>query len=161
VNFHDAIEKLDKEVVEEKVTKEKAVELIKATRKPILLKNVSGCMIAANICTRENIKALYGLGRKQLMQRMLSAIENPIEPKIVSDNVFKKLDTDLTKLPVLKHYKEEPGPYINSGVFFIEDPKHGRNLSYHRTLVLGKDKASVRVCYRHMWDSYQDSKENL
>jgi 2,5-furandicarboxylate decarboxylase 1 len=62
-----------------------------------------------------------------------------------------KTDPDLTKLPILKHYDKEAGRYITAGVIVTKFPGTDfENLSFHRMLVLSKNKLVARIVPRHL-----------
>ena len=65
---------------------------------------------------------------------------------------FEEAELDLGKLPIIKYYRSDPGPYITSGIFFTECAEH--NLSYHRVLVKTKKAGTTRICHRHTWQCY-------
>ncbi len=58
---------------------------------------------------------------------------------------------DLTKLPILKHFPLEAGKYITAGIVAAKLPGNaGENLSFHRMLVLSKDRVAARIVPRHL-----------
>jgi 2,5-furandicarboxylate decarboxylase 1 len=55
-------------------------------------------------------------------------------------------DLDLARLPLLKHFAEDRGPYLTSGVFVAADPETGvGNLSYHRSIVSSRDEMATSL----------------
>src|SRR5699024_576010 len=53
----------------------------------------------------------------------------------VLDNVQLGDAVDLTKVPMLRHFSSDHGPYITSGILVAEDPDSGvGNMSYHRAM---------------------------
>lgn len=168
MDFKQTIKKLIRqkkiEIVRQSISLQKAAEIAKSKNTAFLFENISGFKnfkIAANICTAENLYSLYNLNRSTLRKKMLSAIENQIKPKISGENSFAELPVDLSKLPILQHYKEDGGKYITAGVFFAKSPKYGQNLSFHRALVIGKNKLAIRLCHRHLWNFYSEANKNL
>lgn len=87
---------------------------------------------------------------------MLKALSS--NPRI-KEEVFdlKKTDRDLTRLPAVKFYEKDGGRYITSSVV-IACLEEQCNASVHRIMVLGKDKATIRIVPRHLYYIY---KENL
>nr|MDO8115271.1 UbiD family decarboxylase [Candidatus Sigynarchaeota archaeon] len=51
----------------------------------------------------------------------------------------------LEKLPILKHLPDDGGKYITSGVAIYTCPKYGRNISFHRMMVIGPNRMVARV----------------
>lgn len=163
-NFKQALEKLKSkgrlEIIKEKVTLDMISDRIKKTDKALLFENTgTDYQVASNVCTRENFCTIFDMEWKELQQKVADAMDNPIEPVIVDENPFEEIELDLRKLPILKYYDSDLGPYITSGVFVTEDEK--RNLSYHRILVKGKNEGTVRICHRHTWGVYQKNNKDV
>lgn len=120
--------------------------------KPILFENVKGFKmpVIANICSTRELVAL-GLGVKQneLIKKLAAAIDNPKEPKVVKAKGYEEIAPDITKLPILTYYPFDGGPYIASSIVIANDKKLGINASYHRMMVIGKDKIVIRILPRH------------
>ena len=120
--------------------------------KPILFKQVKGfsMSVTANICSSRELVALgLGIKESEIMNKLAEAIEHPKEPKIVKAEGYKEVEADLTKFPILIHYPFDGGPYISSGIVIANDPELGLNASYHRMMVIGKDKVVLRILPRH------------
>lgn len=163
-NFKQALEKLKSkgrlEIIKEKVTLEIISDRIKKTDKALLFENTgTEYQVASNICTRDNLCAIFDMRWKQLQEKVANAMDNPIQPIIVDEDPFEEVELDLSKLPILKYYDSDPGPYITSGVFVTECEK--RNLSYHRVLIKGENKGTVRICHRHTWEVYKKNNKDI
>ncbi|MBU6999976.1 MAG: UbiD family decarboxylase, partial [Theionarchaea archaeon] len=155
--FNQALETLASrgrlERVTEAVSLEEIPQMIRKSDTAFLFENTgTGYRIASNLCTRENFCALFDMEWKELQERVVQAFDNPIDPVISNEWPFEDVEADLRKLPVLKYYDSDPGPYITAGVFVTECET--RNLSYHRILVKGKDTCTTRICHRHTWECY-------
>jgi hypothetical protein len=48
-------------------------------------------------------------------------------------------------LPILTHFPTDHAPYITAGVAVIHDPDYGRNVSFHRLMVLGPRTLAARI----------------
>jgi UbiD family decarboxylase len=68
--------------------------------------------VASNVITRENLCAIFDMEWKELQNRVAKALDNPIGPVLIDVQPFEKVNSDLRKLPVLKYYDSDPGPYI-------------------------------------------------
>ena len=92
-----------------------------------------------------------GLGIKpnEIIGKLADAIDHPKEPKIVGAKGYEEVGADLTKIPILMHYRIDGGPYISSGVVVARDKGLGTNVSFHRMMVIGKDKIVMRILPRH------------
>jgi 2,5-furandicarboxylate decarboxylase 1 len=61
------------------------------------------------------------------------------------------VEADLIRIPILTHFQMEAGPYITAGIVAAKLPgTKGENLSFHRMLVLSKNKVAVRIVPRHL-----------
>ena len=54
------------------------------------------------------------------------------------------------KFPIPFHAEKDGGPYFSSAVVIAHDKELGRNCSFHRMMVIGKDKVVMRVLPRHL-----------
>ncbi|MDI6884560.1 MAG: UbiD family decarboxylase [Hadesarchaea archaeon] len=119
--------------------------------KPLYFEQVKGFQtpVVANICsTRELVALGLGIKPKEIISKLADAIENPKEPKVVKAEGYREAPADLTKLPILIHYPFDGGPYISSGVIIARDPELGLNASFHRMMVIGKDRVVIRILPR-------------
>lgn len=163
-NFKQALQKLESEGklerVKEKMSLEDISAKIKKSDKAILFEATgTDYWVVSNVCTRENFCTIFDMDWKALQEKVATALDHPIEPVLVDEHPFEKVDLDLGMFPILTHYRTDPGPYITSGVFVTEDKT--RNLSYHRILVKGKETCTTRICHRHTWESYIKNNKNI
>ncbi|MFO7872284.1 MAG: UbiD family decarboxylase [Candidatus Undinarchaeales archaeon] len=159
MRFKEALEKVNPKRVEKEFKPDtELAEYISTHPEPLIFENVNGWKVGANLCLRENVNQLLGFDVKK---KMVDALENRIEPKIVEENNFVEIDADLTKLPILTHFKADAGPYFTSSVYIAESEKHGRNISYHRTRIDGKDRMVARITHRDLWKYYTEAGKTL
>jgi len=158
VNLREFIDILDEKGLLLKIERPVDVKYEMATLmkmldgKPILFKQVKNfpMPVIANICSSRELVALgLGIKESEIMNKLAEAIEHTKEPKIVKADGYREVETDLTKLPILIHYTFDGGPYISSGIVIANDPELGLNASYHRMMVIGKDKVVLRILPRH------------
>ena len=120
--------------------------LKKFKRETLLISTEKGRVIA-NLCAERNkIKNLWNITPEIL----LDAIENPKEVKIksegkVKENIIKEKSINLNNIPISKYYKDDAGKYITTGVIVTKDPEYGRNISFHRMLIAGRNKLAARL----------------
>jgi len=164
VSFKNALQileakgKLDR--VKHNVSLHDIPDIIKKAEKALLFENTgTEYAVASNICTRDNFCTIFGMDWKQIQEKVIEALDNPVKPVTVDENPFEEAELDLGKLPILQYYASDPGPYITSGVFVTECEK--RNLSYHRILVKNKNMGTARICHRHTWQCYIKNKRNI
>jgi UbiD family decarboxylase len=149
--------KIDKEVS----AKYEATKLLKEhPKKIIILNNIKGydIPIISGICnTREKIAKSLGCTINQITHKIMEATENP--QKVANFNNLDNYNSkkaDLSKIPILTHYKRDGGAYITAGVIFARDPDTKvQNASIHRMLVLGKDKLTARIVPRNLYTYFQ------
>jgi UbiD family decarboxylase len=78
-----------------------------------------------------------------------AACQEVIEPEV-----------DLTRLPILRHFSADAGPYVTAGIMIALDPESGPNVSYHRLLRLDQQRFAVRVVERRGTDTAWRRSEN-
>ena len=125
--------------------------------KPVLFESVVGAegyRIVAGVCgTRAMLARALGIEVPELFPRVLDAIENPREFKLVDKAACQEVvedEVDLGSIPVLTHCERDGGPYVTAGIAVAHDREYGYNASYHRLMVLGKDRVAVRILPRHL-----------
>jgi len=123
---------------------------------PLLFENVKGhnMPVVANICsTRELVALGLGVERDQILSVLMDAIEHPKEPELMEAEDYVEMEADLGKLPILTYYPFDGGPYVASGIVIAKDTEYGVNASYHRGMVISKDKFVFRILQRD-FDKY-------
>jgi 2,5-furandicarboxylate decarboxylase 1 len=122
--------------------------------RPVLLHNVRGSehRLLAGMCSaREHFSMGLGIEPEQLLPALLDALEHPQAPPLVEAGACREVveqDVTLSGLPILTHLPGDPGPYLTAAIVVVNDPDHGRNLSYHRMLVIGERELVARVVER-------------
>ncbi|MFH1420425.1 MAG: UbiD family decarboxylase [Candidatus Aenigmatarchaeota archaeon] len=159
MDFQQFLHKLDKEGKLVHVTKPVSTKygiaaiMKKFDGKPILFENVSNSSmkVAANVLSsRELLADSLGINKDDVIEKVANAIDRPSKP--VEDSLLYdeyEVVQDLFQLPILTYYAEDGGPYIASSIFVVNDRELGINASYHRMMVLDKDKVVARVLPRH------------
>ncbi len=166
MSFRGFIEKLEKEgkliKIEKHVSKElEAASILKQLDgKAVFFEKIkeSSFAVAGNVfSSKELIANYFNCKTNALIKKMIHALNNPSEPEVVEkapcqEVVIKESDIDLDKLPILKHTPIDGSNYITSGVFIARDPEYGLNASFHRCMQLDKNRFSVRVCERNLYE---------
>ncbi len=125
--------------------------------KPVLFENVRearGSRVVTGVCgTRKVLAGSLGLRSDQLLTRILGSIESPkpfgVIDKAPCQEVVEE-DVDLYKLPILTHCERDGGPYVTAGIAVAHDREYGYNASFHRLMLLGKDRFAARILPRHL-----------
>ena len=124
-------------------------KLIELDPTPVLFQNVNGMKVAGNIfCDRNRFAEYLNLSPLSFLSDLSQKL-NTSTPQ-----VFTKTETygeaeqnniNLSQLPILFHYPGDGGYYITSAVWIVNDPELGRNMSYHRMMIINKRQGPVRV----------------
>jgi 2,5-furandicarboxylate decarboxylase 1 len=103
------------------------------------------------------MKQALGIPQDQNLASTVSkSIENPSDSKGHVSGFDKSswdhnIDADVTLLPILKHYEKDAGNYITAGIVAAKFPGTDfENLSFHRMLILSKNKLAARIVPRHL-----------
>jgi UbiD family decarboxylase len=156
-SFREFLDKLDREKRLIRIRKEVSPEYEAASLlseldcRPVMLERVKGSTmpVVAGLCsTRELIAESLGIKKEQLLLTLANAIKNRKEPELVEKGECQQVVTksvDLSKLPILKHVPGDGGKYVSSAISVIKDPELGRNVCFHRLMLLDKDRFVARI----------------
>ncbi len=112
--------------------------------------NESENKAAANVfASKEKVAKYLNCEIKDLVPKMIKALNEPSKPKIVEQTDHTDIDVDLEKLPILTHTEKDGGPYISSGIVIVKDSEIGQNVCYHRGMVFEKNKLAFRILERN------------
>ncbi len=106
--------------------------------------------------TRELVCEYLGITKDELVPLLVKALNNPSKPKLEKSGPVLEnstTDIDLSRLPIPLHAEKDGGPYLSSAIVVANDREYGRNLSFHRMMVIGKDRVVARILHRHL-DEY-------
>ncbi|HDD66125.1 MAG TPA: UbiD family decarboxylase, partial [Nitrososphaeria archaeon] len=125
--------------------------------RPVLfheVKEAPGFKLLGNLCAdRRVIARSLGTSEKDLLRRLLEAIENPRRGEVVEDPPCQEVvidDPDLRKLPLLVFGERDGGPYLTAGIVVAYDREYGFNASYHRLMLLDEKRLVARILPRHL-----------
>jgi UbiD family decarboxylase len=110
--------------------------------------------VAIGVCgTRASLADALGLPEGQLLPKILDAIENPKRFELAEKAPCQEVvedEVDLQKIPILTHCEKDGGPYVTAGIAVAHDSEYGYNASYHRLMLIGKDRVAARILPRHL-----------
>lgn len=118
---------------------------------PVIFDNVKGYpfkVFGGLTSNRDSIAKGLDTTKDKLLERMVDALRNPVEPEIVSNATCQEViikDPDLSKIPLLFHLDGDGGRYGSATVATIKDPQTGRNACYHRLMQVGKNRFTARL----------------
>lgn len=164
MNFQQALEKLEQAGKLEHVFE--AVSLNDISKRitngePVLFESTGTIYkLAANVCSKQNFEAMFEHSWIDIRNQFAKALENPGAVEATDDFPFEEAEADFDSLPILQYYKGDGGKYLTSAVYITES-NGVRNLAYHRTMIIDKNTAVVRLCHRHTWENYEESGEDM
>lgn len=124
---------------------------------PILFHNVNGHKCCLNILgSRPLLARALGISAGDMVSHLACiGYEGPVREVNSSPFMECQGTPDLSRLPVLTHFRGDGGPYITSAV--VVSQFEGKiNACVHRLMVLGKDRLAARlVPGRHTHQFYQ------
>ena len=174
MTFRMFIDRLEKEGKLIHVKKECDVNLEVANvlnaldEKPVIFEKVKNYdqKIVGGICgTRELIAMALGTNVEGIIQKIINAMENPVNPNIIENAPCQEVimeDPDISKLPILKYLEKDGGRYIPSGIVIVKDPINGRNACYHRLMEIDKNKFVARIIKQRGTDkALENSKSEI
>jgi UbiD family decarboxylase len=121
------------------------------SEKPIYFENVkesSYPVVAGLVSSKDLIARSLGIGKDQLLPKLLGAIEHPLAPQVVAKGACQEVvesNVDLTKLPIMHYTDKDGGRYIASAVAVVKDPQLGRNMCFHRLMLKDKNHFVARI----------------
>ncbi|MGA2665431.1 MAG: UbiD family decarboxylase [Nitrososphaerales archaeon] len=124
---------------------------------PLLFEKVReapGYRVAIGVCgTRALLARSIGVSEDRLLERVLESVERP-EPFLTVDRApcqeVVEESVDLYRVPILTHCERDGGPYVTAGIAVARDRELGCNASYHRLMLLGRDRVAARILPRHL-----------
>jgi UbiD family decarboxylase len=134
--------------------------LLEHPRRPVHFTDLDGGEAAGNLwSTRDRVAGSLSIPKHELLGKLLGAQAHPRDTRLVETAAFTKhetADVDLLDLPVPKLFPRDAGRYITAGVWVAE--RDGvRNLSFHRILLLSKDRGACRIVPRHLRHMYSEA----
>ncbi len=130
------------------------------------VEGVQAPVVSGLFSSRARIAYAVGApGPKQLHGHWASISQVLIRPAEVDsapcqEVVYTAEEVDARRLPLMRHFEQDNGRYITSGVVVAKDPDSGRvNLSFARMQLQGPRQFGISVHSRgHLWD-YQRRSE--
>jgi len=129
----------------------------KYDNKTILFHNVDdkGRVIVNLINSMDRLSEFLNINKERFTEEIHSILfkksDRPNIRKINMPKALTEKHVDLTRLPILKYFPDDPGQYITGGVL-VSEYKDIRNASVHRMLLLDEKRLAVRlVAPRHAY----------
>jgi 2,5-furandicarboxylate decarboxylase 1 len=119
---------------------------------PVLFRALDGFpgwQAVAGVCAqRQHFAAALGCAVSDLVHRMADALARPVPPPVLDSGPCQEVveaRVDLTRLPIPRYHPDDGGRYVTAGVAVIKDPDFGRNISFHRLMVLDESHFAARL----------------
>jgi UbiD family decarboxylase len=113
------------------------------------LTGFAGWRAISGVCARRHhFAAALGCAVPDLVRRMADALARPTPPPVLESAPCQQVveaQVDLTRLPIPRYASNDGGRYVTSGVAVIRDPDLGRNISFHRLMLLDERRFAVRL----------------
>lgn len=119
--------------------------------------------VVANLfADRTRIARMAGVAPEAFNDAWLHAEEKLVPTRMVESGPVQEVvqigdEVDVTTLPVSRHFEQDAGRYIGSGILLCKDPDTGvRNLSYQRMQMKSGNRFGVSLHSRgHIWEHLQ------
>jgi 2,5-furandicarboxylate decarboxylase 1 len=157
LGFRSFLEKLSKSGELTRISKPVSTEyemagVIEALgEKPVFFEKVKESsipVVAGLVSSKEIIARALNLKKEQLLHSLSGAIGKPLPPQVVEKGECQEIverEVDLTKLPIMRYTEKDGGKYIASAVSIVKDPELGRNMCFHRLMLIGKNRFVARI----------------
>jgi 2,5-furandicarboxylate decarboxylase 1 len=128
--------------------------------KAVLLEHVkeTGFRIAGNVFpTKQAFANYFGIEVSTIIPTLSQAIEERSVPREISEATCQEVvivNPDLDQLPILRHFEDDGGRYITSGVIIAKHPEYGQNLDFHRCMQITGTEMAMRVVKGRHFDAF-------
>ena len=99
----------------------------------------------------------FDLSTDEIIPTLARAIEGRSPPNLVSEAPCQEVvstNPDLDQLPILRHFENDGGKYITSGVVIAKHPRYGQNLDFHRCMQFSGNEMAMRVVAGRHFDAF-------
>src|SRR2546428_2313374 len=116
-------------------------------RQPVHFAKLEGGEAVGNLwSTRDRVAASLAIPREQLLPKLMEAQVHPTDARLVENAPFlaqSTTDVDLRSLPIPKLFPKDAGRYVTAGAW-AAGSGGARDISFHRSLVLGQNPGAGR-----------------
>ena len=135
--------------------------------KPTLFENIieSPFRVFGNLlCSKAAFADYLGIPISEIIPTLAGAIAARSRPQLVETAPCQQVvvtKPDLDALPILKHFEDDGGPYITSGVVIAKHPRYGQNADFHRCMQFSPTEMAVRVVRSRHFDAFLQDRKQL
>jgi UbiD family decarboxylase len=119
-------------------------------------------VVANMFASRDRIARMVGVGPGGFNAAWTRALDRLMPPEIVTsgpvhERVALANECDAGLLPLSRHFEQDAGRYIGSGILICKDPDTGvRNMSFQRMQLKAPNRFGASLHSRgHIWDNLQ------
>ena len=127
---------------------------------PVLFERLHGSdfQVVGNLFPdKESFADYFGLVPSVIIPFLVRAIEERSKPMLTKEAPCQEVvitEPDLNQLPILKHFENDGGGYITSGVVVARHPDYGQNLDFHRCMQFSETGMAMRVVRGRHFDKF-------
>lgn len=154
-----SVEKIERKV--DPASGEVTEILAKDQAKTVYFTDLNGGRAIGNrFSTREKIAGALGIKTSEIVDAMAAAVSCPKPYTETEGPAFREVSgkADLTEMPIPKYYPEDGGCYISAGII-VSEWNGIRNVSFHRMMIMDRDKIAVRLVPRHLFTMQKAAKK--
>ncbi|UCD41849.1 MAG: UbiD family decarboxylase [Chloroflexota bacterium] len=99
----------------------------------------------------------FNLSVEEIIPTLSAAIEQRSPPRVVPEAPCQEVvvtNPNLDQLPILRHFENDGGRYITSGVVVAKHPQYGQNLDFHRCMQFSNNEMAMRVVEGRNFDTF-------
>jgi len=120
--------------------------------RPVLfhaLTGFSSWRAISGVCAqRQHFAAALGCTLPDLVHQMAGALAHPAPPPVLETGPCQEIveeRVNLARMPIPHYHPDDGGRYVTAGVAVIKDPHLGRNISFHRLMLLDERRFAARL----------------
>jgi 4-hydroxybenzoate decarboxylase len=115
-------------------------------RRPVLFQDCNGMKAAMNVMnSRDTLARALGVTPENIINKLTSTRYDGQIKRVDNSPMFEvKSKANLSRLPIMKHFKKDGGAYITAGIV-VSKYKDLYNASIHRLMVVNDDTLAARL----------------
>jgi 2,5-furandicarboxylate decarboxylase 1 len=127
---------------------------------PVLFQKVrdSEFRVVGNLlCSKMAFAEYLGVTTAEIIPTLARAIKDRSPPQVVAEGPCQEVvmeKPNLDQLPILRHFEEDGGRYITSGIVITKHPQYGQNLDFHRCMQFSPTEMAMRVVRGRHFDTF-------
>lgn len=108
-------------------------------------------------CGKSDFAAYFDMQNHDIIPKLARAIDERSPCDMTKQAPCQDVvitEPDLYRLPILRHFREDGGGYITSGVVIAGHPKYGQNMDFHRCMQISEREMAMRVVKGRHFDTF-------